>query len=144
MQNKALDLMAEASREAIKIAASQGKQMDPLEGLVKFAAIMSDLKPATDSGLLKVLLEAQQRQQDLMMKLLQQEHGGDSLEKQLAVFERLSGLLDRFAPRGGRGSLWEALLQAAPSILGPVASMVNSFAALRGGVAPTAPYARRR
>jgi hypothetical protein len=135
VHNRALELMAEGARQAIQIATSQAKPSDPIDQLVRMREVM---KPDTDSGLLKVLMESLAAQQKLVLDTIQQRNqGGSDLDKELAKFERLSSIFERFAGRGGgRSNILDTLLQYAPAILNPLSQMVGAWAAAKAGVAP--------
>lgn len=119
VQNKALDLMAEASKQAIKIASEQAKGTDPV--------------------ILKLLMDSQAKQQDLLLQFmkLQKEPAPSSLESDLEKYLRFSRLIDRVSGSKG-GGLWDALVSHLPDLLDPLIRVLTLAAAARGG-APAQP-----
>lgn len=138
VSNKALDVMAEASRQAIQIVASNGKQPDLLDTLIK---MREAFKSDSDMGMLKFLLESQQKQQELLIELMKSKAEKGGLDGELSTFSRLLDFVDRFGGRGrSGGGLLETLLTHAPAVLGPVMQLMQLMVAARTG-APLPPIA---
>ncbi len=126
--SKSFDLLAEGAKRAIDLAGGGKNQADPVELFLR-------MREATkgDSDMIRLLLDSQSKQFNLMLELMKQQQRPpeSSLEAQLASFERLSRLFDKFSGRGSASSpFWDALAGVLPGALG----LIGSIAASRAGV----------
>ena len=127
VQDRILDLYADASKQAVKLAAEGSKPVDILDQVTKLKGLMGD-----DTALLKILMDSQAKNQQLMIDILRESRdskGSGGLLTELDGLEKVAALLDRFGNRGG-GTSWASEI---PNILTGLAQLLVAFGTARQG-----------
>jgi hypothetical protein len=133
---KAIDVIAEASKRAVNMAFDQARPVDPIEQAIRLKELF---KVDDNSKLLALLIESQNKREELMLRLFDKPKESGSLEATLGFMEKMMSLGEKLANRAGsKSSTLQTVLEYLPGILNPIANGVSALVAARTGQIPAA------
>lgn len=133
----AIDVMADASRRAVEMAAAGNDPAKIVQMLVSLHGMFGADKHGGQAELLRLLMEQQAKNHELVLATVQSRGNpaGNGILGSVEELIKLQSLLDRMGGRRGGGSWVSELIPALPAIVGPIAQAI-ALAASRSHPVP--------